>query len=62
MKAKPTSMLRIADVAKKTALDKSTIWEKVKKEQFPKPYKHGKVTAWKESDVDEWIEQNYTQA
>ena len=49
--------LRIKDVMKKTSIPKSTIWLWVKEEKFPKPIKLSeRVTVWKESDIDEWME------
>ena len=49
--------LRIKDVMKKTSIPKSTIWLWVKEERFPKPIKLSqRVTVWKESDIDEWME------
>ena len=50
-------LLRIKDVVKKTSIGKSTIWEWVKEEKFPKPIKLSeRISVWRESDIDEWIE------
>lgn len=48
--------LRIQQVMEKTALAKSTIWHFVKESKLPKPIKISpRITAWRESDIDEWI-------
>ncbi len=42
---------------KKISIPKSTICLWVKAEKFPKPIKLSeRVTVWKDSDIDEWIE------
>ena len=49
-------LLRIADVCFLTGLGRSTVYAKVKERQFPQPVKlHGTSVAWKESEVDAWI-------
>lgn len=51
------NFLRIKDVMKKTGLAKSTIWLWIKEGKIPKPIKLSeRVTVWKESDIDDWIE------
>jgi len=53
----PIKLLRIADVANKTTLAKSTIWLKMASGEFPKPTKlSAAINVWKESDIDSWIE------
>jgi len=55
-------LLRIADVSIKTTLAKSTIWLKMAEGSFPKPTKLSPaITVWKESDIDEWIENKFSQ-
>lgn len=50
-------LLRISDVAKKTTLAKSTIWLKIARGEFPKPFKLSPaISVWKESDLDAWID------
>jgi len=54
--------IRIKDVMKKTGLARSTIWLWVKEEKIPKPIKLSeRVTVWKESDIDEWMESKIDQ-
>lgn len=51
------TLLRVKEVVKKTGLGKSTIWSWVKDGKFPKPIKLSeRISAWKESDIDAWIE------
>ena len=55
-------LLRIADVSIKTTLAKSTIWLKMAEGSFPKPAKLSPaINVWKESDIDEWIENKFSQ-
>lgn len=55
-------LLRIADVSKKTTLAKSTIWLKMSQGKFPKPTKiSDAINVWKESDIDAWINQCFSQ-
>ncbi len=50
-----SNFLRIAQVAKKTGLGKSTVWLWVKENKFPKPIKLSpRVTVWVESDINKW--------
>lgn len=50
------NFLRIAQVAKKTGLGKSTVWLWVKENRFPKPIKLShKVAVWDEDKIKEWI-------
>jgi prophage regulatory protein len=55
-------LLRIADVSTKTTLAKSTIWLKMAEGSFPKPTKLSPaINVWKESDIDKWIENKFSQ-
>jgi prophage regulatory protein len=55
-------LLRIADVSTKTTLAKSTIWLKMAEGSFPKPTKLSPaINVWKESDIDEWIKNKFSQ-
>jgi prophage regulatory protein len=55
-------LLRIADVSIKTTLAKSTIWLKMAEGSFPKPTKLSPaINVWRESDIDEWIENKFSQ-
>ena len=52
-------LLRIEDIVEKTTLAKSTIWRKIAKGEFIKPFKLGSsnINLWKESEVDKCIEE-----
>ena len=53
-------LLRIAQVSKKTTLAKSTIWLKIATGDFIPPRRIGGICVWKESDVDDWIESQFS--
>jgi predicted DNA-binding transcriptional regulator AlpA len=53
-------LLRIAEVSKKTTLAKSTIWLKIATGDFIPPTRIGGICVWKESDVDDWIESQFS--
>ena len=53
-------LLRIAEVSKKTTLAKSTIWLKIAKQEFVAPARIGGICVWKESEIDEWIENQFS--
>jgi len=56
------NLLRVEDVVKKTSIGKSTIWLWVKEKRFPQPIKLSeRISVWKESDIDEWIESKIDQ-
>ena len=55
-------LLRIAEVSKKTTLAKSTIWLKIAKQDFIAPTRIGGICVWKESDVEDWIESQFTKS
>jgi predicted DNA-binding transcriptional regulator AlpA len=49
--------LRIPQILKLIPIGKSTLWEKIKKGEFPKQIKLGPKTAvWKASDVQAYID------
>lgn len=53
-----TNLIRLPRVMEKTALKRSTIWWMISNNRFPKQIKLSpRVSVWKESDIDEWIEQ-----
>jgi prophage regulatory protein len=44
-------------VEARTALSRSTLYEWIKRGDFPRPLKLGaRIVAWRESDVNEWLE------
>ena len=51
-------LLRLPSVLDKTGLSKSSLYEKIASEHFPKPVRLGtdaKSVAWPEHEVDQWI-------
>jgi len=51
-------LIRLPEVVEKVGLGKSTVWLWVKQHKFPKPIKlSARVTVWKESDINKWIEE-----
>ena len=52
-----SAFLRIPDVKKKTGLSRTTIYDRIKKNTFPKPIKLSKtISVWLESEIDDWID------
>lgn len=50
-------LIRLADVCKRTALSRSTIYLFIQQGTFPKQVKLGvRSVAWRSSDVDAWID------
>lgn len=50
------SILRLPDVKRKTGQSRSTIYDKVKQGDFPKPVKIGeRAVGWVEAEVDDWV-------
>ncbi len=49
-------ILRLRQVMSKTGLARSTIYDLIKKEAFPKPIKlAAKIVGWLENEIEEWI-------
>lgn len=54
---KKEKLIRIEQVMELTGLAKSTVWLWVKDKKLPKPIKLSpRVTVWKLSDIEQWIE------
>lgn len=55
-------LLRIKDINKRFCIPTSTVWDWIKKGQFPKPIKLGKrFVVWKESELLAWIDYRQNQ-
>lgn len=55
--AKRERLLRRPEVEARTGLSRSTLYDWMKRGEFPQPVKLGaRLVAWKESDVSEWLE------
>lgn len=49
-------LIRLPEVMAKTGIKKSTVWDFVKKEKFPKPIKiSARITVWREIEIDQYI-------
>lgn len=49
-------LIKLADVQKRTALCRSSIYAKVAAGTFPKPVKSGSSSAWVDTEVQAWID------
>lgn len=50
-------LIRRPEVEARTGLSRSTIYDWMKRGDFPQPVKLGeRLVAWKESDITEWME------
>ena len=51
------AILRMSEVRARTGLCKSTIYNLIKAQDFPKPIALSRrAKGWKEADIDQWIE------
>lgn len=48
--------MRLREVLERVGLGRTTVRERIKRDQFPKPVKIGTLDAWVESEITEWIE------
>jgi prophage regulatory protein len=56
-------LLRRPEVEARTGLSRSTLYDWMKRGEFPQPVKLGaRLVAWRESDVTEWLESRDTRA
>jgi len=54
-------LLRRPEVEARTGLSRSTLYDWMKRGEFPQPVKLGlRIVAWRESDVTEWLESRET--
>ena len=57
MTDRPISLLRMAEVKRRTAEAESTIWEKIKRGEFPPPVKLSERSrAWVDHEIDAYID------
>lgn len=50
-------LLRRPDVEARTGLSRSTIYDWMKRGEFPQPVKLGsRLVAWRENDIGDWLE------
>lgn len=56
-KSTPTPLTyREKALVEKLQMGRSTLWAWVKQGRFPQPIRCGKYTAWRASDVQEWLD------
>ena len=56
-------LLRRPDVEARTGLSRSTLYDWMKRGDFPQPVKLGaRMVAWRESDVTAWLDSRQTRA
>jgi prophage regulatory protein len=54
-------LLRRPEVEARTGLSRSTLYDWMKRGEFPEPEKLGaRIVAWRESDVTAWLESRET--
>jgi prophage regulatory protein len=52
-----TAFIRLPEVKRRTGLGKTTIYDWMRQERFPKSLSlGGNITVWVESEVDAWVE------
>lgn len=56
-------VLRRSEVEARTGLSRSTLYDWMKRGEFPQPVKLGaRIVAWRERDVTEWLESRETRS
>ena len=59
----PKHLLRRPEVETRTGISRSTLYDWMKRGDFPQPVKLGaRIVAWRESDVTAWLESRETRA
>lgn len=52
----PRKILRLPDVMDRTGLSRSTVYQRVMEERFPRPISLGaRAVGWVETEIEEWI-------
>jgi prophage regulatory protein len=54
---KPEKLIRRPQVQEITGLGRSTIYDLILSEKFPRPVKLGRASAWPLSEVQDWVRQ-----
>jgi prophage regulatory protein len=54
---KPRRLLPLAEVENRVGLRKTAIYERMNRNEFPKPVTLGTTVRWVESELDGWIEE-----
>lgn len=50
------TLIKLAEVQRRTALGRSSIYAKVAAGNFPKPVKQGASSVWVDTEVQDWID------
>lgn len=50
------TLIKLAEVQRRTALCRSSIYAKVAAGRFPRPVKQGASSAWVDTEVQAWID------
>ena len=59
----PVNLIRRPEVEARTGLSRSTLYDWMKRGDFPLPLKLGtRIVAWRESDVADWLDSRATRA
>lgn len=54
--ARRKRLIRVAEVSSLVGMGTTTIYQRMKDGEFPRPVKMGTLVAWVESEIEEWIE------
>lgn len=49
------TMIRLPEVMETTKMGKTLIYALIKKGEFPKPAKFGRISVWSEDEVNAWV-------
>ena len=52
---RPLRLLRLSEVLARVGLGRSSIYNRIRAETFPKPVDLGGAVAWVEAEIDAWI-------
>ena len=48
------NFLKVREVAQKLNISRSSVYEFMRRGNFPQPYKFGKTIRWNEVDIEDW--------
>jgi prophage regulatory protein len=54
-----SQLLRVKQLIKLLSISKSTIYGWIKDDKFPKGTKINGITVWRESEINDWVSENY---
>jgi prophage regulatory protein len=61
----PQDLLRLPEVMRRSGLGRTSIYERIKRKEFPEPIPLGsnsRIVAWPSSDIDAWIDAHVQRA